>query len=76
MDKLATDMEAYGKGLLNEPVTSISIAERLEHDLQEQWSTPGAISDVALTPWKRSLLLQAKEVITICQSIPKWNIDS
>ncbi|HDG0629588.1 TPA: FUSC family protein [Serratia marcescens] len=76
MNTLATDMETYGKGLLNEPVTSISVGEKLEHDIREQLSISEENPDDIQTPWKQSLLLHAEEVIAICRSIPIWNTDS
>lgn len=70
MQKLATDMGAYGKGIQNEPVISLSIGSKLNNKVQ----APQVGSSVErLAAWERSLLLQAEEVITICHSIPAWS---
>ncbi|BEN38675.1 multidrug resistance protein MdtO [Serratia marcescens] len=70
MQKLATDMGAYGKGIQNEPVISLSIGSKLNNKVQ----APQVGSSVErLAAWERSLLLQTEEVITICHSIPAWS---
>lgn len=75
MDVLATDMRAYGEGLQNEPVTSLSIGSKLELSMQALWSENREISGKPLESWESALLLHAEEVITVCCSMPAWNTD-
>ncbi|HFD0318176.1 FUSC family protein [Serratia marcescens] len=75
MDVLAKDMRAYGEGLQNEPVTSLSVGSKLESSLQALWSETREVSGKPLESWESALLVHTEEVITVCCSMPGWNTD-
>ncbi|BEO64186.1 multidrug transporter subunit MdtO [Serratia marcescens] len=72
LQELASGMAAYGEGLLNEPVISVSIGGKLNPEIQVQWNE---FANNSLASWEHSLLIQVEEIMSICFSIPVWNKD-
>ncbi len=75
MDVLSSDMQAYGEGLQNEPIISISIGSKLKPSIQALWCEDRVVSGKPLESWESALLLHAEEVIDVCCSMPAWKTD-
>lgn len=70
LQELATDMAAYGEGLQNEPVISVSIGRKLSPDIQMKLKE---VANELLSSWEHSVLIQVEEIMKISRSIPVWD---
>lgn len=71
MHQLATDLKAFARGLQSEPITSLAVGGTLYRDIRQERD----VLRMAVTAHEKRLLMNVREVIRLCQSIPEWRTE-